>query len=103
MKENKPLVIYHKYCLDGFGAAFAAWKKFGDTVEYLPLAYPEREDFILSGEAAGRDLYINGEVSTIASGGADGDADGDFDGDIDGDTDSDGEILGLAEWPSKFQ
>ena len=26
----KPLVIYHKNCADGFGAAFAAWLKLGD-------------------------------------------------------------------------
>lgn len=26
----KPLVIYHDRCTDGFGAAFAAWRKLGD-------------------------------------------------------------------------
>ena len=35
----KPLVIYHAHCTDGFGAAFAAWLKFGDDAEYLPMAY----------------------------------------------------------------
>ena len=35
----KPLVIYHANCTDGFGAAFAAWLKFGDKVEYLPMEY----------------------------------------------------------------
>ena len=28
----KPLVIYHANCADGFGAAFAAWLKFGDDI-----------------------------------------------------------------------
>ena len=25
----KPLIIYHAHCADGFGAAYAAWCKFG--------------------------------------------------------------------------
>lgn len=36
---NKPLVIYHANCQDGFGAAYAAWKKFGDEAEYMPMQY----------------------------------------------------------------
>lgn len=31
------VVLYHGKCPDGFGAAYAAWKKFGDTAEYLPV------------------------------------------------------------------
>lgn len=30
------VVIYHDECRDGFGAAYAAWKKFGNTATYLP-------------------------------------------------------------------
>lgn len=36
---TQQLVIYHADCTDGFGAAFAAWLKFGDTAEYLPMHY----------------------------------------------------------------
>lgn len=35
----KPLVIYHADCADGFGAAFAAWMKFGDEATYIPMQY----------------------------------------------------------------
>lgn len=28
-------VLYHSNCYDGFGAAFAAWKAFGDTAKYV--------------------------------------------------------------------
>lgn len=35
----KPLVIYHADCTDGFGAAFAAWLKLGDEVEYQSMQY----------------------------------------------------------------
>ena len=31
------VVIYHAQCTDGFGAAYAAWKKLGDQATYLPL------------------------------------------------------------------
>ena len=32
----KTLCIYHGNCDDGFGAAYAVWKKFGAEVEYYP-------------------------------------------------------------------
>lgn len=31
------MVLYHKNCPDGFGAAWAAWKKFGNRAEYIAL------------------------------------------------------------------
>ena len=30
------VIIYHASCRDGFGAAYAAWKKFGDEASYIP-------------------------------------------------------------------
>jgi hypothetical protein len=30
------VVLYHGHCQDGFGSAFAAWKKFGSSATYLP-------------------------------------------------------------------
>ncbi len=32
-------VLYHKFCADGSGAAYAAYKKFGDAAIYVPMAY----------------------------------------------------------------
>lgn len=41
-------VLYHSNCYDGFGAAFAAWKKFGGLAKYIPVSYgkppPEMPD-----------------------------------------------------------
>lgn len=38
-------VLYHAACHDGFGAAYAAWKKFGDSAKYVATSdrvrYPE--------------------------------------------------------------
>lgn len=36
---NQILVLYHSNCADGFGAAWAAWKLFGDTADYVPAVY----------------------------------------------------------------
>ncbi len=30
------VVVYHGKCPDGFGGAYAAWKKFGDMANYIP-------------------------------------------------------------------
>ena len=59
----KPLVIYHANCTDGFGAAFAAWLKFGDNAEYLPMDYgkvktPEDFDMKVSLAAKDNGIYI---------------------------------------------
>jgi hypothetical protein len=35
----RPICIYHANCLDGFGAAYAVWKRFGDDCDYIPAAY----------------------------------------------------------------
>ena len=40
----KPLVIYHANCADGFGAAFAAWRKLGDEAEYVPMDHLKATD-----------------------------------------------------------
>jgi len=32
-------VLYHGNCYDGFGAAYAAWKYYGDRAEYIPVSY----------------------------------------------------------------
>ena len=47
-------VLYHESCPDGFGAAYAAWKKFGDTAEYIPVKYGDEPPEGL----AGREVYI---------------------------------------------
>lgn len=33
------IVYYHKGCSDGFGAAWAAWKRLGPEAEYIPLKH----------------------------------------------------------------
>lgn len=31
------IILYHKNCFDGFGAAYTAWKKFGNKAVYMPI------------------------------------------------------------------
>ena len=54
----KPLVIYHANCTDGFGAAFAAWKKLGDDAEYMPQNYGEASPDMWAEKCRDRDVYI---------------------------------------------
>lgn len=60
-----PLIIYHDNCADGFGAAWAAYKKFGaDGAEYLPMNYNdprvklEGKKITFQIDIANRDVYI---------------------------------------------
>ena len=49
------VVLYHAHCQDGYGAAFAAYKKFGDTATYIackdrlvpPIGLIDKEIYIL--------------------------------------------------------
>ena len=52
----KPLVIYHTNCVDGFGAAFAAWLKLGYEAEYMPMQYGEEAPAME--EVQDREVYI---------------------------------------------
>lgn len=57
----KSLVLFHDACSDGFGAAFAAWLKFGDDAEYVPMQYgktPDIEDFHMKYAISQREVYI---------------------------------------------
>jgi uncharacterized protein len=47
-------VLYHQECADGFGAAYAAWKKFSDQAEYVPVKYGEEPPEM----PEGIDVYI---------------------------------------------
>src|ERR1700744_3146163 len=54
MSANRTVVMYHGNCPDGFGGAYAAWKKFGDSAEYIPLS---RSDVPLP-DVSGADVYL---------------------------------------------
>lgn len=55
MDEQKTItVLYHSGCPDGFGAAYAAWKKFGETANYVPMSYGDA----LPEGVEGHELYL---------------------------------------------
>jgi len=37
ISDKKIIVMYHGDCSDGFGAAWSAWKKLGDSAQYFPV------------------------------------------------------------------
>jgi len=47
------IVIYHANCMDGFGAAYAAWCNFGDGADYVPAQYGQEPPCV-----AGKEVYI---------------------------------------------
>ncbi len=49
----RPLVVYHGDCPDGFGAAFAAWKVYGDGADYVPVSHGDAPP-----KFAGRDVLM---------------------------------------------
>lgn len=49
-------VLYHANCYDGFGAAYACWKKFGEDAVYIPCSYGQ--PFPNLGTEMGHDIYI---------------------------------------------
>ncbi len=57
MEEKKIIVLYHADggCPDGFGAAYAAWKKFGEDAMYYPLSRSETPPYEL---VSGKETYF---------------------------------------------
>lgn len=55
MRQAPVSVLYHADCLDGFGAAYAAWRLFGDAVHYRPMHHGEAWELA---EIAGHKVYI---------------------------------------------
>lgn len=47
------ICIYHDNCDDGFAAAYAVWKRFGDGVEYVPCQYGRKAP-----DVTGKDVLI---------------------------------------------
>lgn len=54
MSHQHAVILYHGKCPDGFGGAYAAWKKFGNTAEYIPVDHGDAPPEGLEG----RDIYL---------------------------------------------
>ena len=37
--SEKTVLLYHAGCPDGFGAAWAFWRKYGNSIEYIPVSH----------------------------------------------------------------
>lgn len=56
MPKKDITVVYHKNCLDGFGAAWAAWLKFKDQAAYLPAEHNSDEAAVL--RLSGKTVFL---------------------------------------------
>jgi len=54
MESKDKIILYHANCMDGFGSAFAAYKKFGNSASYIPVRYQEP----LPADLDGKEVYI---------------------------------------------
>jgi hypothetical protein len=74
--KKKIAVLYHGGCNDGFGGAWAAWKKFGARADYIPMYRSENApdlrgkdlyfiDFTLSAGEMARLIRVNKRVTAI--------------------------------------
>lgn len=61
-KGDRPLVIYHANCMDGFGAAWVCWRQFGDHADYFAARYPSNgtDPFTMTElpDVTGREVYM---------------------------------------------
>lgn len=55
MSQQPITVFYHADCLDGFGAAYCAWRRFGEAAAFVPLHHgqPWTSELV-----AGRDVFV---------------------------------------------
>jgi len=51
--EQRPMVIYHGNCADGFSAAWCFWRKYGAGADYVAGVYQQAPP-----DVAGRDVYL---------------------------------------------
>lgn len=54
--DKNVVVIYHKNCWDGLGAAWAAWRNFGGKAKYIPFAYHDPMENLV--DITGKDVFI---------------------------------------------
>lgn len=55
MSQPSITVFYHADCLDGFGAAYCAWRRFGEAAEFVPLHHGQPWT---SERVVGRDVFV---------------------------------------------
>lgn len=53
MSKNRPLVIYHGNCADGFSAAWCFWRKYRDGADYVAGVYQQTPT-----DVTGRDVFL---------------------------------------------
>ena len=57
-KDNKKIVLFYHDDHDGFGAAWAAWKKFKNRARYIPIDHPTHFQDIKRYNLSGTEIYF---------------------------------------------
>jgi uncharacterized protein len=54
MNHPRTVILYHGGCPDGFGSAYAAWKKFGESADYIPV----KHNGVVPEGLVGKEIYL---------------------------------------------
>lgn len=52
------VIIYHGNCFDGFGSAWAAWKRFGNAADYFGIRHEQKVLPGVTGELRNKTIYM---------------------------------------------
>ncbi len=58
LKEKKKIIVFYHDDHDGFGAAWAAWKKFKNSARYIPIDHPTHFQDIKKYHLPGTEIYF---------------------------------------------
>lgn len=56
LNPQQIIILYHGFCTDGFGAAYATWKKFGNNATYIACTRENGE--LPMGYLSGKEVYV---------------------------------------------
>lgn len=71
MGYKPDVMLYHGNCADGFGAAWAAWMRWGNSVEYIPVSYGQQPPEVLGKHVLIGDFsYKRNALDTMLQGAA---------------------------------
>ncbi|MCL4403933.1 DHHA1 domain-containing protein [Patescibacteria group bacterium] len=59
------VIFYHSSCPDGFSAAWAAWKKFGNKAQYVPIPASQTKEQLGGMEVEGREVYFLDSCASV--------------------------------------
>ena len=61
------ILFYHAGCPDGFGSAYAFWKKYGDSIDYFAISHEDELPDVTGKKVFFADIAMSREVTLLAA------------------------------------